>query len=496
MVRMFRAKFGVSSRGRTQGRLFLFFLCAALALVADMCVPQDALSQDADSAGAPVRRLQVIRYKSRTFTLQTPFASAVVGNPDIADVLPISERVLYVQGKKAGATNVSIFGVDKRLIGVIDIEVTVDTQAIAERIKANLGAPGIHVSSSHEQIVLSGEAANSVQAEHAVEIAKSVSPETNVINLLHIASSQQVMLKVRFLEVSRTAERDLGVNVFSANKAGTSGVNTGQSAATPNVASGLPLLQTIGTLASGSTNAPFGTAIASLGGNVDLMITALETKGLVRQLAEPDLVALSGDTASFFAGGEIPIPVAVPNGGSTTITVEYKPFGVQLTFQPTVLASGVINLRLTPTVSELDKTNSIDAGGYKIPALKKREARTTIELGDGQSFAIAGLLQSEGLRDVEQVPWLGSVPVLGALFRSSAYQQNETDLVVIVTPHIVAPIAPGQQIASPLDSHLPSNDVDFFLLGQTEVPKKYTQYLTSGGGLAGPYGHIIPLTNK
>ncbi len=496
MVRMFRAKFGVSSRGGTQGRLLQLFLCAAMALVADMCVPQDALSQAADSAGAPVRRLQVVRYKSRTFTLQTPFASAVVGSPDIADVLPISDRVLYVQGKKAGATNVSIFGVDKRLIGVIDIEVTVDTQAIAERIKANLGAPGIRVSSSHEQIVLSGEAANSVQAEHAVEIAKSVSPETNVINLMHIASSQQVMLKVRFLEVSRNTERDLGVNIFGANKAGTSGVNTGQSAATSNVASGLPLLQTVGTLASGSTNVPFGTAIASLRGNVDLMITALETKGLVRQLAEPDLVALSGDTASFFAGGEIPIPVSVPNSGSNTITVEYKPFGVQLTFQPTVLASGVINLRLTPTVSELDKTNSIEAAGYRIPALKKREARTTIELGDGQSFAIAGLLQSEGLRDVEQVPWLGSLPVLGALFRSSAYQQNETDLVVIVTPHIVAPIAPGQVIASPLNSHLPSNDIDFFLMGQTEVPKKYTHYLTSGGGLAGPYGHIVPLTNK
>ncbi len=204
-----------------------------------------------------------------------------------------------------------------------------------------------------------------------MEIAKSVSPETNVINLLRIASSQQVMLKVRFLEVSRSTERDLGVNIFSANKAGTSGVITGQSATTSNVASGLPLLQTIGTLASGSTNVPFGTAIASLGGNVDLMITALETKGLVRQLAEPDLVALSGDTASFFAGGEIPIPVALPNSGSTTITVEYKPFGVQLTFQPTVLASGLINLRLTPTVSELDKTNSIEAGGYKNPGAEE-----------------------------------------------------------------------------------------------------------------------------
>ena len=187
----------------------------------------------------------------------------------------------------------------------------------------------------------------------------------------------------------------------------------------------------------------------------------------MRELAEPDLVALSGDTASFLAGGEVPIPVVQPSSGATpTITVDYKQFGVQLTFQPTVLANGMINLRLTPSVSELDYANAIENQGFLIPALKKREARTTIELRDGQTFAIAGLLQSEGLRNISQVPWIGTVPVLGALFRSSAYQQKETDLVVIVTPHLVAPIVPGQRVASPLDHHLPSNDMDFFLLGK------------------------------
>jgi pilus assembly protein CpaC len=172
--------------------------------------------------------------------------------------------------------------------------------------------------------------------------------------------------------------------------------------------------------------------------------------------------------------------------------VDYKPFGVQLTFMPTVLGDGIINLRLTPSVSELDYTNAIQNQGFTIPAMTKREARTSIELRDGQSFAIAGLLQREGLRNISQVPWLGSVPILGTMFRSSGYQAHETDLVVIVTPRLVAPAAPGQPLSTPLDGSLPSNDADFFLFGQEEVRKQYTDFVSSGGGLSGPYGHIIP----
>jgi pilus assembly protein CpaC len=223
------------------------------------------------------------------------------------------------------------------------------------------------------------------------------------------------------------------------------------------------------------------------------MVNALETKGLIRRLAEPDLVALSGDTASFLAGGEFPVPVVQPGGtgGTPLITVDYKRFGVELTFMPTVLASGVVNLRLAPSVSELDFTNAVVVSGFRIPALTKREARTTIELRDGQSFAIAGLLQANNRGDISQLPWIGSVPILGTLFRSTGYQQNETDLVIIVTPHLVRPAAPGQQIASPLDSRLPGNDVDAFLMGQLERKKKVADYVSSGGDVQGPYGHII-----
>jgi pilus assembly protein CpaC len=178
-------------------------------------------------------------------------------------------------------------------------------------------------------------------------------------------------------------------------------------------------------------------------------------------------------------------------GGLPTVTIEFKKFGVELGFVPTVLSRGVINLRIEPSVSELDFTNAVTIAGTTIPALTVRDARTTIELRDGQSFAIAGLLQNRNQQAVSQLPWIGSVPVLGSLFRSSSYQQSETDLVIIVTPRLVAPAAPGQVMASPLDSRLPANDVDFFLNGQMEVRKRYNHYVNSGGEIKGPYGHMI-----
>ncbi len=274
---------------------------------------------------------------------------------------------------------------------------------------------------------------------------------------------------------------------------------------TATTTAGVPIFNAIGTLvagglAAGGAATPFGVGLLRLaGGNVDLLISALESKGLARRLAEPDLVALSGDTASFLAGGEFPVPSVQSSstiGGAPVVTTQYYPYGVQLTFVPTVLASGIINLRLTPSVSELDYKNAVVISGSAIPSITKREARTTIELRDGQSFAIAGLLQSNNSHDVDQVPWLGTVPVLGALFSSKSYQANETDLVVIVTPHLVAPAAPGQVLATPFDRAMPANDVDFFLMGKPEVRKRYTDYVTSGSGVVGPYGYIMPLEPK
>jgi len=465
-----------------------------------------------ESERVNVPTVSVTVNKSRTINIVDPFATALVGSSDIADVVPMSDHSLYIQGKKIGTTNLSIFKADNkdRPFRVIPLEVTPDIENLHEKIVSSTGSRGIRVSTSNGQIVLGGQVQNAVVADQAMTLAKAVAGNIPVVNAMSIATSQQVMLRVRFLEATRNAERDLGVNLLASNSAGNRGFNTGLGASAGGPISqagpgpgGAPLFQTLGTLAGTATSAPFGVALARVlntsTGNIDVLISALETKGLIRRLAEPDLVALSGDTASFIAGGQIPVPSVQPSSGLTPlITTEYKPFGVQLTFVPTVLANGVINLRLTPSVSELDFANAVVISGFRIPALTLREARTTIELRDGQSFSIAGLLQSDGLRNISEVPWLGSVPVLGTLFRSSSYQQSETDLVVIVTAHLVAPGVPGQKIASPLDSRAPSNDVDLFLLGQTDVRKKKSDDVVGqpGGSDRLPTGYIMPVDAK
>lgn len=451
-----------------------------------------------------VRPLFLTVHKSRTLRIERPFAKAIVAAPDIADALPMSNQTIYIQAKKIGTTNVSLFDADGKIAAIIDLEVKVDTANLQQKIRGSPGSGGIRVSSIGGQVILSGLAADAVAADRAVTMAKGLAPE-GVVNTMQVAPPQQVMLEVRFLEVTRNAGRHLGVNWIAATPGPngvTRGVTTGRNdtaISTPlNDATGIPLIQALGTLLN--TTAPsagFGTILANVfsnrnGTTIDLLVTALEEKGLVRRLAEPNLIALSGDTARFLAGGEFPVPVAATTqGGIPTITIEFKKFGVELAFVPTVLSGGVINLRVEPSVSELDFANAVTISGTTIPALTKRDARTTVELRDGQSFAVAGLLQTRSIKNLEQVPWLGSVPVLGSLFRSSAYQQNETDLVIIVTPRLVGPAVPGQQLASPLNARLPGNDVDFFLNGQPELRKQYVDYVTAGGELNGPYGHIV-----
>jgi len=451
------------------------------------------------------RRVVVTVNKSRTLRLDETFGTATVGSNEIIDALPISDRTLYIQAKKIGTTNVTIFSPNARLMGIIDVEVVPDTRDLVEKIRRSVGGRKISVSASGSQIILSGVAADAVAADRAVSIAKGMAGDGGVVNAMEVAPAQQVMLEVRFLEVSRDAGRELGVNWFGSNNTGTYGARTGTGAVINplnldgtttrvNTPSGIPVFQTAGSLLTGAT--PYGTILGRLftanDARVDILVNALEEKGLIRRLAEPNLIALSGDTARFLAGGEFPVPVqSTTQGGIPTVTIEFKKFGVQLVFRPTVLSRGVINLLVEPEVSELDYTNAVQLQGTLIPSLTKRNARTTVELRDGQSFALAGLLASQSTHNLQQVPWIGSVPVLGALFRSAAYQQRETDLVIIVTPHLVAPAVPGQRLASPLDARLPSNDVDFFLNGQPDLKKQYTQFVTSGGTGTGPYGHIL-----
>jgi pilus assembly protein CpaC len=483
--------------------------------------------------------------KSKTLDMGAPFASAVVGNPFIADAMPMTDRKLYIQGKNFGTTNVSIFDENMKLVRVIDIEVAIDARNLQAKILAVTGERGIRVSNDNGQIVLSGVASNALSAERAVALAEAWgrrsgggggggggggvltggipgqnqttinvaagnagggqasggqgggANQVQVVNAMTVAAPQQVMLKVRFLEVDRNASRALGINWNVLNKAGTSGASTGLGGLTGTPPVGPPgnIFQTVGTLVGNNPGSPFGVVLAQVvnqGASIEALVTALETKGLLQRLAEPNLVALSGDSASFQAGGTIFIPtISSTTNGSVTPTVTPEQFGVLLQFRPTVLNNGIINVTLNPSVTELDFANATTISGTTVPALTVRSATTTVQLRDGQSFAIAGLLQADNTRDISQLPWLGSVPVLGLLFRSSAYQKDQTDLVIIVTPSLAKPAAPNEHLASPLDNSLPTNDVDFFVLGQTEQRKRTTDFVNSQGDIQGPYGYML-----
>jgi pilus assembly protein CpaC len=223
--------------------------------------------------------------------------------------------------------------------------------------------------------------------------------------------------------------------------------------------------------------------------NIDLLIDALEKKGAARRLAQPNLTTVSGETAKFHAGGEVPITEAVSSAGGVASTVTYRPYGVVLEFVPTVLANSLINLRVHTEVSDIDFTVNVNGN----PGFTSRTADTVVELRDGQSFAMAGLLQTINEKNIEQVPWLGQVPILGALFRSTSYRKRETDLVIVVTPRLVRPARPGEDLYSPLDQTLPANDFQLFALGLLEVDKDMLRKFRTGEGIVGPYGHRIDL---
>jgi pilus assembly protein CpaC len=306
------------------------------------------------------------------------------------------------------------------------------------------------------------------------------------------------MLEVRFIEISRTAGRELGVQW---NLVGNKSIlNVGNRVSANNLPISPTSIATDAAAGVISGASPFGFLIARLvagGIKTDVLINALEEKGIARSLAEPNLVALSGDTASFLAGGEYPIPVS---GSFGQISVDYKKYGVGLAFTPTVLGRGLINLKIEPEVSQIDTTHTVSvSNGVAVPALIVRRASTTVELRDGQSFVIGGLLQSDNKNAIEQLPWLGSIPVLGALFSSKSYQKNETDLAIIVTPRLVRPARPGDEIKAPTDDTLPPNDVDFFLMGKSEITREQARKLTpvtARVAIAGdkPFtGHMIDL---
>ncbi len=446
--------------------------------------------------------------KSQDVRTDASVADIVVGDPSVADVNPLTDHSLSILGKKIGTTRVTVYGAEKKPVGIFDIEVSYDISRLASEIAQFTGG-GIKVSSINGRIMLSGTAPDAATLDKVVMIARQFAPDP--INTVQVMEQQQVMLEVRFIEVDRNASRELGVqwNVFGGSTVANVGSQLpasqlpitqpggafqqpGTTSGGANVNSGS--LTTSSVVAAGvlSGSAPYGFLVSNLSNALQVEVSALEQNGLARTLAEPNLVALSGDTASFLAGGQIPIPEA---GSLGTVSFAYQQYGVGLSFTPTVLRGGLINLVIKPEVSEIDTTHTVTVLGTSVPGLITRKASTTLELRDGQSFMLGGLLQNTSQNAADQLPWLGDVPVLGALFRSSQYQKNETDLVIVVTPHIVRPLSPANPAHTPLDNTVPGNDMDFFLMGRAEVSPALVRL--AAGAVNRPYvGHILDLPKK
>jgi pilus assembly protein CpaC len=423
--------------------------------------------------------------KSQVIELPAPYSDLMIADPKIADVLPLTNHSVYVVGKGMGSTALTIYGPGKRLIAAANVVVSADVEGLKTRLGEILPEErDIAVRAANQSIVVSGTVGSPSALQKALALAESYAP-TKVVNMLGVEGTQQVMLSVRFVEMDRTTAKNLRLNV-----------NRSPSHGDPSI-----------TVFTGDTNVKnhgalvdsFGALSLLFNGNLEVLLDALETKGLVKTLAEPNLVAMSGDTASFLAGGEFPIPVAQSNSSGTTptITIEFKPFGVSLAFTPTLLKDGLINLLVNPEVSSIDPTVSVNVGIIQVPGIKVRRARTTIELRDGESFTIAGLLTQDYQSQVRQMPFVGDIPILGALFKSNGYQRNETELVIVVTPHLVVPRR--GRIALPGDGFIPPSDFELFLLGAQQGSaanvRPEDRALISGdprkAGVEGPHGHVL-----
>ncbi len=420
-----------------------------------------------DLATTSVMKINLPVSQAVTVIVSAPVGKLVSADPAVADAQPITDRSIYVVGKGFGTTTVNLFDEAGKPVGLLAIEVGADTADIARSIRDALPDADVKVSSVNGRIRLGGSVPDQVSMQKVLDIvAQYGSPA--IINTMTLAGGQQVNLEVRILEAQRDAGRALGVTW--SGSVGGSGDGSDDTS-------------------SGATNfTPFATLVANVvGGGVNLKATIdmLEGKNLVRTLAEPNLTTLSGVKASFLAGGQVPIRVPDGNGNAT---LEYRDFGVRLVFTPIVLQGDRIQIQMSPEVSGI--------GGYTTagdPIFNTRNLDATVELRDGQSFSVAGLLQNETTLNQEQLPWLGDVPVLGALFRSSSFKKRDTELVVIVTPRLVQPAVPGQELATPLDATQPANDFEFFALGKLEVTQKMVDRFKKGDGIIGPYGYIIDL---
>jgi pilus assembly protein CpaC len=399
--------------------------------------------------------LDVAQNRAVVVESEVPFAELSIANPGIADISSLSDRTIYVLGKVPGITTLTLLDAAGQLITNVEVRVAPDLTEFKERLQQILPGERIEVRTANDGIVLSGTVSSSQRLQRALELAARYAPD-RVSNLMTVGGVQQVMLKVRFAEMSRSVSKLLQSDLA---------ISGGDALGINGLPLALPGRRSVGSLGGGGGSALIEFGLGST--QVELFLTALEEKGAVRFLAEPNLVALSGQEANFLAGGEYPVPTQSDDG----IGIEYKPFGIELNFVPRVVDGDLINLQLSAAQSTFDPSGGLTietgfASSFTVDSFIRREASTTVEVRDGQSFAIAGLLEDNFVDQASQVPWLGDVPILGALFRSADYQRDQTELVIIITSYLVSPTR-GEALALPTDRIRPPTEADLFLNGRT-----------------------------
>lgn len=433
-----------------------------------------------------------------------------VADPETADILLISPHQVYLTGKRPGATNLTLWGRGGQVSRIYDLCVSPDVTRLKEMLHRMLpGERDIRVMPAGESITLSGTVSSASSLTTAVDLAELYAPE-KVANLLSVGGVHQVMLEVKVAEMHRSVIERLGIDLAYYMNGDFAYTLLNDLFTLDNQNGPLPLVssaaESLGADSGGNVSISgtrngmfrFHSGQATWTGFLDV----LKQNGLAKVLAEPTLICRSGEEAKFLAGGEIPIPIPQ---GLGAVAIEYKPYGVALAFEPVVLGDERISLKVFPEVSELDWDNALAISGYSVPAITSRRTSTTVELGDGQSFAIAGLLQDNVRENVKKYPVLGDIPVLGTLFRSSQYQKAETELVIIVTPHLAKPLDVAQT-GLPTDSFQEPSEMEFFLLGRmegdsgAEAPAKAApaRPLPAGrtengppSGLDGDFGHVL-----
>jgi pilus assembly protein CpaC len=447
---------------RNNSRLaFLGTACAALAVATGSLTAASPAFAQSHSA-RPTDTLNLSQGTGQLVRLSEPMSDVFVANDSIADVQVRSSTQLYVFGKTKGETTVYATTKSGRTVYAANVNVGNNISSVDEMLHLAMPDANIQSIPMNNLVLLTGTVSSPEDVAESQRLVQAyVGEGTQVVTRVRSATPLQVMLKVRIAEMNRSAIKKMGVNLLNRNSGNGGVFNIGRGS--PGTIDPTTGAVTFNNLVGGTTLGLFGHIFGTdLLGTLDL----LENDGVISTLAEPNLTALSGETASFLAGGEFPIPVSQ---GNNAVTIEYKQYGVGLAFTPVVLADGRISLRVRPEVSQLSDAGSVKLNGFVVPALTTRRAETSVELGSGQSFMIAGLLQNSNSNSIEKAPFLGDLPVLGALFRSNSFQRNETELVMIVTPYLVKPIS--NQAAVPTDGYRAPDDVQRNFLGQSFTGK-------------------------